>query len=116
MSSPFQGLAELQTKLANLILGLKAQPDHDMLTGGEHQTNGHVAADGWGGGGGSGWGGAAGGGWGATSPARGGAATSAWSTGSPAASGGATSAWGGGAAGAGAGWGSPEQQANGWNV
>ncbi|KAG6917311.1 hypothetical protein DXG01_002969 [Tephrocybe rancida] len=113
-----KGLAELQTKLANLILGLKSQPELDALTGAEPQANGHTAADGWGagGGGGGGWGaGGGGGGWGgATSPSRG-APSSAWSS-SPATSGtgGATSAWGGGAASAG--WGSPEQQANGWNV
>ncbi|RDB16969.1 DNA-directed RNA polymerase II subunit RPB3 [Hypsizygus marmoreus] len=113
-----KGLAELQTKLANLILGLKTQPELDMLTGGEQQTNGHAADGGWGGGGGGGAGGGWGGattnaGWGSTSPTRGGAATNTWST-SPATTGGATSAWGGGAAAAG--WGSPDQQANGWNV
>jgi len=119
-----KGLAELQTKLANLILGLKSQPELGMITGTEPQSNGHVAADTWGagggGGGGGGWGTGGGGGWGgASSPARGGTATSAWST-SPATSGGATSTWAGSAA-ASAGWGSPEQRspeqrANGWNV
>ncbi|KAG6844697.1 hypothetical protein H0H87_004573 [Tephrocybe sp. NHM501043] len=123
-----KGLAELQTKLANLILGLKSQPDMNAFTGTEAQTNGPAAADGWGagGGGGGGWGAAGGGGWatgnspawgGAASPSRGGASTSAWSS-SPGNSGGATSAWNGGATGGAtsAGWGSPEQQTNGWNV
>ncbi|KAF5385817.1 hypothetical protein D9615_002570 [Tricholomella constricta] len=113
-----KGLAELQTKLANLILGLKSQPELDMLTGAEPQGNGHAAPDAWGagggGGGGGGWGAGGGGGWGASSPARGGGPTSAWSTSPATSGGGATSAWGGGAAAAG--WGSPDQQANGWNV
>ncbi|KAG6900761.1 hypothetical protein C0993_002185 [Termitomyces sp. T159_Od127] len=111
-----KGLAELQTKLANLILGLKSQPDLDMLTGAEPQSNGQVVANGWGvGGGGGGWGVGGGSGWGGVaSPSRASAPTNAWSSSSPANSGGATSAWGGGATSAG--WGSPEQQANGWNV
>ncbi|KAG6811896.1 hypothetical protein H0H92_005354 [Tricholoma furcatifolium] len=114
-----KGLAELQTKLANLILGLKSQPDMDMLAETEPQTNGHTAGEwgaggGGGGGAGTGWGAGGSGGWGASSPSRGGAATSAWSSSSPATSGGATSAWNGGATNAG--WGSPERQTNGWNV
>lgn len=119
-----KGLAELQTKLANLILGLKTQPELDMLTGSEQQPNGQVADGGWGGGAdvstAGGWSGAtaAGGGssgWG-TSPSQGGAATGMWNSTSPNSSGGATSAWGGGG-GVSAGWGSPDRQAaNGWNV
>ncbi|KAF8070125.1 DNA-directed RNA polymerase II, subunit 3 [Lyophyllum atratum] len=120
-----KGLTELQTKLANLILGLKTQPELDIMTGAEPQTIGRAPTDAWGGGGdsgegggggggwGSGGGGGGGGGWGSTmSPARGGASTSAWSSTSPANSGGASSVWGGGAASTG--WGSSEQQTNGW--
>lgn len=111
-----QGLAELQTKLANLILGLKTQPELDLLTGADQQPNGQaVTAGAWAGSGGGGWGGAAEaniGGWG-SSPNRASASTGTWGGPSPNSSGGATSAWGGGATG---GWGSPNQQANGWNV
>lgn len=111
-------MAELQTKLANLILGLKTQPELDMLTGGEQQPNGQAADVGWGGAGtaGGGWGGAAGGGgsgWG-TSPSQGSAATGMWTSTSPNSSGGATSGWGGG--GGASGWGSPDRQTNGWTV
>ncbi|KAF9012332.1 DNA-directed RNA polymerase [Cyathus striatus] len=108
-----KGLAELQTKLANLILGLKTQPELDMLTN-DSQQNGHAENNAWSNNGGSGWGNnnntANAGGWGNASPTRGGAATAAWRGGSsPSGAGG----WGGGAA---AGWGSPGQQTNGWNV
>lgn len=108
-----KGLAELQTKLANLILGLKTQPEVDLLTT-DAQTNSHPAEVGWAGtGGGGSWAnaGGSGGGWGgaATSPARG-AATSTWGGSSP---NGASNAWGRGAA---TGWASPSQQANGWTV
>ncbi|KAI0051241.1 insert subdomain of RNA polymerase alpha subunit [Auriscalpium vulgare] len=139
-----KGLAELQTKLANLILGLKTQPpDADGFSGGGDQlaaqTNGAATANtSWGAQPTGGWPGASGSGstWG---PAAGGA-TAAWS-GSPGSAGGGTTAWGGataawgsptgGAAGAGAGagaaggwsgtpqnpgWASPQPQSGGWNV
>jgi DNA-directed RNA polymerase II subunit RPB3 len=111
--SLLQGLAELQTKLANLILGLKTQPEVDLLTN-DAQTNSHATEVAWAGtGGGGSWAnaGGSGGGWGgtATSPARG-AAASTWGGSSP---NGASSAWSRGAA---TGWASPSQQANGWNV
>ncbi|KAG5726060.1 DNA-directed RNA polymerase II subunit RPB3 [Termitomyces sp. T112] len=111
-----KGLSELQTKLANLILGLKSHPELDMLAGVDSQANGQAATDGWGASAtGGGWGAGSGGGWGGvTSPSHANAPTNAWSSSSPATSGGATSTWGGGATSAG--WGSPEQQANGWNV
>ncbi|KAF6760273.1 DNA-directed RNA polymerase II, subunit 3 [Ephemerocybe angulata] len=121
-----KGLTELQTKLANLILGL-GNPDADMNGGG---------------GGGPGWGDAptpAGpsGGWGGASSPRGasggaastvgasswGGSTSAWSGSgtSPGTSGaasatGANAGWGAASSGPSAGWGSPSQQASGWNV
>ncbi|KAH7927153.1 insert subdomain of RNA polymerase alpha subunit [Leucogyrophana mollusca] len=136
-----RGLAELQTKLANLILGLKAPPDVDMMNGGGGDpgmppTNGHTTAGGWAGGGwgsmsptGGGWGngGSAGGGWaGGTSPAQnGGGNSGGWAT-SPAQN--AASGWGGtspsqnawgsntspnsGATGSGSTWGTGVQQ--GW--
>ncbi|KAG6837736.1 hypothetical protein H0H93_003538 [Arthromyces matolae] len=109
-----KGLAELQTKLANLILGLKSHPEVDVLPGDEPQTNGEPAPSAWGtagsGGGGGGWGSSWGG---SSSPSRGGATTSAWSSTSPATSGGGASAWGGAGS---SGWSSPGQQSNGWNV
>ncbi|KAF7981855.1 hypothetical protein HWV62_31401 [Athelia sp. TMB] len=112
-----KGLAELQTKLANLILGLKTQPELDMMAG---DDAGNVPN----------WGPAdpaAGASWGAsTSPP---AAAGGWSNPSPAASGGwgtnaspssAGAGWGGaggsGSENAGSWGGSPRQQANGWNV
>ncbi|KAM6502272.1 DNA-directed RNA polymerase II, subunit 3 [Amanita muscaria] len=120
-----KGLAELQTKLANLILGLKSQPEFDMMANGE-QNKGQVTENAWGGGGGgagsSTSGGAGSGGWtapggwgGATSPRAGGWAgsTSPNRTTSPAASSGG---WGSTTGGSAGGWGSPDQQANGWNV
>ena len=106
-----QGLQELQTKLANLILGLKPEPPENdafqsgagALTG---QANGHEppsAASVWGlppsAGGPSSW-----------SPLRaGGGATGGWGSSPARTSGGATSAWGNSpASGAGGGgWGSP---------
>jgi len=108
-----KGLAELQTKLANLILGLKTSPEFESLSS-DPQANGHVAENNWGGaggGGGGGWGNTSGTGWGgASSPSRGPATsatnTSGWGS-SPNASSG--SGWGGASA-SGAGWGSPEQQ------
>lgn len=120
-----RGLAELQTKLANLVLGLKAQPELEMLTGAEGQQN-EQAVDGWGGvpappGGadGSSWGAStipvgptaltSTGGWGqSTSPAHGGETAGGWNS-SPASAGG-TNAWG-------AAWGtSPNAQVNGFNT
>ncbi|KAF8135465.1 DNA-directed RNA polymerase II, subunit 3 [Boletus edulis] len=159
-----KGLAELQTKLANLILGLKPPSDMDVSGEMDSTVNGtgagwgnpaasaagyaSPAAGGWGGsanwGGGTspgqnssgtagGWGGAASwgggtspaqnssgpaGGWGGTPAANSGGGSS-WST-SPAPnawgastspSSGGTNAWG-----AQQGWGSPNPQANGWNL
>ena len=119
-----KGLAELQTKLANLILGLK-QPSIDEIAGdvnglvnptaggwGQPDANGKAAAS-------APWGSsspkpAAGGGWGANPGSAGGwgndvspsNAGGGWgNNSSPASSGGG---W--------AGWGSPSQQASGWNV
>lgn len=110
-----QGLAELQTKLANLILGLKTSPEFESLSN-DPQANGHVAENNWGGGGG--WGGNTNGArWGGASspsraPATSATSTSAWGSTSPNAS--SVPAWG--ASATGAGWSSPEQQSNGWNV
>ncbi|KAI0743907.1 DNA-directed RNA polymerase [Daedaleopsis nitida] len=132
-----KGLQELQTKLANLILGLKPEPpetDAFQTAGGAlggPQTNGPEPS-------GAGWGGPpASAGWSPTST-RG---TGAWSPTRTAGSGSGgpggwgspvtTGGWGastagsnaGGAGGSGwgspgaaAGWGSPTQQQNGWNV
>ncbi|KAL7281196.1 hypothetical protein ACG7TL_004504 [Trametes sanguinea] len=127
-----KGLQELQTKLANLILGLKGDPpEADGFQGGPaNGVDPAAAAGGWGappaaagawspmrGGGAAG----AGGGWG--SPARGAGGGGGWGA-SPGASSG--SGWGAGGSGAGGGWGSPSaaatgwgspsQQQNGWNV
>ncbi|KIM91837.1 hypothetical protein PILCRDRAFT_809813 [Piloderma croceum F 1598] len=128
-----KGLAELQTKLANLILGLKTQPDIDPISGGDANvagTNGGTTTGGWGGqpevnGTGGGWGSTspnAAAGWGTnTSP---GAAGGWGANPSPAAAGGwgntnaspaAGSTWGNSNSATG-GWGSPSQQASGWNV
>ena len=132
-----QGLAELQTKLANLILGLKTQPELDMIPGGDPNA---AQANGLGGPAAGTWGqpevnGSAGtwdntspsagatGGWGASTSSPG--AAGAWGPNpSPAAAGWGTTAspsssgggWGNTSGGAGAGWGSPNQQASGWNV
>ncbi|KAL0072386.1 RNA polymerase II subunit 3 [Marasmius tenuissimus] len=113
-----KGLAELQKKLANLILGLKSQPEVDMLTGTDQPApdQGAPAATSWGGGGGGGgWGDGSSNtsAWGSSSPGRGGGGTSAWGGGANSSPGtGAGSSWGG----SGGGWGSPSQQSNGWNV
>ncbi|KAG7098558.1 hypothetical protein E1B28_000492 [Marasmius oreades] len=113
-----KGLAELQKKLANLILGLKSHPEADMLPNADQPTTdaapapaAAAASTGWGGSSGS-WGdGGSTGAWGgATSPSRGGGGTSTWGASSSPGSGGA-STWGNSA-----GWGSPTQQSNGWNV
>ncbi|KAF9268887.1 insert subdomain of RNA polymerase alpha subunit [Marasmius fiardii PR-910] len=113
-----KGLAELQKKLANLILGLKSQPEADMLPNADQPptdaapvATAAAASAGWGvGGGGWGDGGSTSAWGGATSPSRGGGGTSTWGASSSPGSGGASS-WG-----ASAGWGSPSQQSNGWNV
>jgi len=122
-----KGLAELQTKLANLILGLKTQPEIDGGNPPVAETNGFGAA-------GSGWGGQPDiNGWGGTSPKA--TVTSGWGAStSPAAATGwganpspaVVSGWGNNASPAGSswgssnntggGWGSPRQQASGWNV
>lgn len=131
-----QGLGELQTKLANLILGLKTQPELDQLVQDSSRAHaplpettqwgqGHTGGDGgtWGGGGGSGSGG-----WGDASPSRGGSSTAAWGGGnasparggsstawgvSPNVNGADTAQWGAGSAG----WQSPNQKTNtGWNI
>ncbi|KAJ7096302.1 DNA-directed RNA polymerase [Mycena epipterygia] len=91
-----QGLAELQHKLAKIVLGLK-KTEPDMLPG--ERVDERPPAETWGTAGG--WGGdgagATSGGWGSSSPGRGGAASSAW--------------------GSGGGWSSPTQPAAaGWNV
>ncbi|KAI0331046.1 insert subdomain of RNA polymerase alpha subunit [Cubamyces sp. BRFM 1775] len=136
-----KGLQELQTKLANLILGLKGDPpEADGFQNGGGALGGPAngadmpAGAGWGGGGGGaawspmrnaggGGAGSGGGGWG--SPARGGGGGGGGWGNSPSAAGGsgwgATAGGSGGAAGgwgspAAAGWGSPSQQQNGWNV
>ncbi|KAJ8696866.1 RNA polymerase II subunit 3 [Pleurotus ostreatus] len=120
-----KGLAELQTKLANLILGIK--PDLDMIAGGDGQAAGAWGTDG--------------GNWNASEPAAGGAwgaataqdATSpAWANTAPPFGGGSSrrgaaspgrAAWsssptggggGGGWGGAQTGWGSPNRETNGW--
>ncbi|KAI0063680.1 hypothetical protein BV25DRAFT_1801724 [Artomyces pyxidatus] len=103
-----KGLAELQTKLANLILGLKSQPgDLDGFPGadqvGQQQpngTNGAAPSGGWGGGGG-GWGGAS------ASPGAWGGATGAPATGAWSASPGSNTAGG---------WGAPTPGAAGWGT
>jgi len=112
-----KGLAELQTKLANLILGLKTQPELDQLVhDAQASARAHApAAEGWGGGGGGwdssgggggaaaaaagGWGGSTspnrpggGGGWGGSSPGRAGSG-GGWGNVSPS-RGGASASWG----------------------
>ncbi|KAI0035882.1 DNA-directed RNA polymerase [Vararia minispora EC-137] len=139
-----KGLAELQTKLANLILGLKTDPaEMDGFAGGaggseqlgtaapapEARTNG-----GWGGAtntnpGAGAWGsppsgraGAGGGGDWSSSPGTSGGGWGAaggggWGgTTSPGGGGGATSAWGAPASPNRQGWGSPPVNQRGWNV
>lgn len=120
-----KGLQELQTKLANLILGLKSEPELDALQAQDQSvppTNGAAGGSAWsshawadaptparvaaGGGGGSGWSptGAGAGGWGSpaagatgyTSPSRGWTAgQSAWDSGASPAAGGTSPAAGG---------------------
>ncbi|KAJ7462328.1 DNA-directed RNA polymerase II, subunit 3 [Mycena galericulata] len=92
-----QGLAELQAKLANIVIALK-KTEPDMLPG-ERAEEGATAATwgaagpGWGEGGGN----TSGSGWGSSSPNRGGAPTGAW--------------------GSGGGWSSPQQTGTaGWSV
>ncbi|KAK0241611.1 DNA-directed RNA polymerase II, subunit 3 [Armillaria nabsnona] len=99
-----KGLKELQTKLANLILGLKHDTEVDMINGQDQQLAVPApAADArGGGGGGGGWGDSSGWG-GSSSPSRTGG-TSAWGGASPTSGGGT------------GGWSSPEQQSNGWTV
>ncbi|KAI0356298.1 insert subdomain of RNA polymerase alpha subunit [Trametes cingulata] len=132
-----KGLQELQTKLANLILGLKGDPpEPDGFQGGGAALGGPpngvepAGGAGWGapgagawspirtgagaaGGAGGGWGASprgagAGGGWG-SSPGTGGG----WGASAGGSSSGTGGGWGSPAA---AGWGSPSQQQNGWNV
>ncbi|KAI0769600.1 DNA-directed RNA polymerase [Trametes elegans] len=140
-----KGLQELQTKLANLVLGLKGDPpetDGFQNGGGGGGLGGPAngmeppAAGAWGAPSGAGaWspirgggapGGGAGGGWGSPARGGGGGSSTAWN-GSPASSGAGWGApTGGAAAGSSAsggwgspsatGWGSPSQQQNGWNV
>lgn len=127
-----RGLNELSTKLANVVLWLKhqGQPPEDS-EGGQGGWGAPAAAAA---GGAAGGGGAAawpatggGGGWGSSaSPARGGAASAWGGGGSSPGRQGSASTWGGGSSSpgrggwgsssAGGGWGSPSQQANGWNV
>ncbi|CCM01465.1 uncharacterized protein FIBRA_03519 [Fibroporia radiculosa] len=134
-----KGLQELQQKLASLLLGLKAEPELDLLPGGEAPlppANGAGGAPGmapasvWNAGGGS-WntsptaGGAMwgttpnpGGNWGSTTPAAAGAG-GGWST-TPAAAGGgwadtgAGGGWQSPGRGPNPGWSSPSQNVNGW--
>ncbi|TFK75421.1 hypothetical protein BDN72DRAFT_787446 [Pluteus cervinus] len=110
-----RGLAELQAKLANLILGLKPQPEVDHA---EQHANGVSHEGGWanpagGAGAGAGWGGGGGGGgastWGGNEASS---SPTGWQSTSP--SGGASSY--GGATVASGGWGSPAAQASGWSL
>jgi hypothetical protein len=95
-----QGLAELQSKLAQIVLGLK-KTEPEMLPGERVDEAQGAPADSWGASGG-GWGGGDGGG---------GGNTSGWGSSSPNRAGGA-SAWG-----SGGGWSSPAAPAAaGWNV
>ena len=123
-------MAELQTKLANLILGLKTQPELDELVhGAQDSARTHAPApDPWVPAPGDSWanttspshasgGGSAGGGWGTpsrgnSSPGRGGASSGSWGT--PNANGTDTAAsWGGLTS---SGWQSPSPKTNtGWN-
>ncbi|TBU47282.1 RBP11-like subunits of RNA polymerase [Dichomitus squalens] len=140
-----KGLQELQTKLANLILGLKPEPpENDAFQSGAGAGGGALGGQpngahdssqlgGWGmpppmASGGSAWsppraaGGAAGGAWG-SSPARtGGGGGGGWGSpaaapwGAPAGGSAASGSSGGWGSPAAQGWGSPAQQTNGWNV
>ena len=120
-------MAELQTKLANLILGLKTQPELDQLVhDAQDSARTHApATDAWGPPAEGGWvnttspsradGSSSAGGWGtlaspnrASSPTRGGA----WGV-SPGTNGGETAGWGGHTS---TGWQSPTPKTNtGWN-
>lgn len=81
-------MGELQTKLANLILGLKTQPELDQLVNdAQDSARAHApVTGGWGppGGGAGSWdaGGGGGGSWGSTSPSRAGGGNSSvgWGT------------------------------------
>ncbi|KAF9566757.1 RBP11-like subunits of RNA polymerase [Agrocybe pediades] len=112
-----KGLAELQNKLASLVLGLKSGADLDI----PEPVHGHMAEQVWDGGN------AAGMGWNppavastswtaatvaSSSPGRGGAASNGWSQNNDSPVGGG---WGAAPA-ANAGWGSPNPRANGWNM
>jgi DNA-directed RNA polymerase II subunit RPB3 len=110
-----QGLAELQTKLANLILGLKAPSEVDMTPGGM-DSGANANASGWGAAGGTGWGDSSASGAGYASPAGGGwGGGASWggSTSPAQNSGGSTTGWATTPApNSGAGWGtSPAQNA-----
>jgi DNA-directed RNA polymerase II subunit RPB3 len=118
-----QGLSELQTKLANLIHGIQARPDLDMLGPDQAipQTNGHAvsapqSSNAWGQDSGGGWGQSAtttgtAGNWGNTSPNPG---AVAWGGTSPNV--GSGGSWGGASSG-GAWGGSPNTQTtSGWQV
>ena len=127
-----QGLTELQTKLANLVLGLKSDPTElDALGGGDSGAqlpppNGTLPAQaapraaGWGQEASpSGWGGTAAGTPGTNAGAGGGGGGGGWGT-SPAAGGGGDTAWGGGS-GSGAspsagGWGSNAAPGGAWDA
>lgn len=137
-----KGLADLQLKLANLILGLKSDslPSVDQqlaptqqngtgpngVPGGGWGASSSPGAGGWGGASGGGNGGATGG-WNAGGGAWGGSPAGGWAygaSGSPGSAPGPNSGQGpaSGAGGWGStspqrtGWGSPQQQASGWNV
>ncbi|KAI0633262.1 DNA-directed RNA polymerase [Trametes polyzona] len=136
-----KGLQELQTKLANLILGLKGDPpETDGFQNGGAPLGGPMngaegaPVGGWGapsggwspmrGGGGlsgtpqaAGWGSPSrtGGGWG-SSPGSSGSGGGGWGAAAGSNSGSSGGGWGSPSTGAGAGWGSPSQQQNGWNV
>ncbi|KAJ7783197.1 DNA-directed RNA polymerase II, subunit 3 [Mycena metata] len=96
-----QGLAELQSKLAKVVLGLK-KTEPEMVPG-ERADEAPAAADPWTAPGG-------GGGWGGDGAGAGAGTSSGWGT-SPN-RGGATGTWGGG----GGGWASPAPTTSGWNV
>jgi DNA-directed RNA polymerase II subunit RPB3 len=127
-----KGLTELQTKLANLILGLKTQPELDALANTDQttQVNGHLAASAPP----ATWSQAGSGPWDQSSspPVNGAVSGATWSNSPGVGAGGwnssptpgvwestspnpanAASAWGTGSAG---GWTSPQQQSAGWNV
>ncbi|KAJ6499282.1 DNA-directed RNA polymerase II, subunit 3 [Mycena sanguinolenta] len=96
-----KGLAELQSKLAQIVLGLK-KTEPDMLPGERVDETPQAPVDTWG---------TTGGGWGGGGNAASGN-TSGWGSSSPS-RGGTGNAWGSG----GAGWSSPAQQgAAGWQV